>query len=101
MQALTDKIISASAARCSVCLLYWYNSTNTDAGGRLGAQFACFTGIIVQILTQKARLGAQFAGFTGTIVRILTNIHELSFLYEKGRYRQRFTVNAGLLLMPH
>jgi hypothetical protein len=50
--------------RCSVYLLYWYNSTNTDrvGGGRLCRQlcvrrahrnqFSCFTGTTVQILTE-------------------------------------------------
>ncbi len=59
--------------RYSVCLLYWYKSTNTDADSRspkkksaptppppgrrvkdLGTQFACFTGTKVQILTNGA-----------------------------------------------
>ena len=45
--------------RCSVYLLYRYNSTNTDAEGAFsvrrlpGTQFTCFTGTKVQILTQK------------------------------------------------
>jgi hypothetical protein len=43
----------------------------------LGAQFTCFTGTKVQILTQKLAeeaptLGAQFTCFTGTKVQILT-----------------------------
>jgi hypothetical protein len=40
-----------------------------------GAQFACFTGTKVQILTRREALrvaGAQFTCFTGTKVQILT-----------------------------
>jgi hypothetical protein len=48
--------------RYSVYLLYWYKSTGADAylsraSGR-GAQFSCFTGTKVQVLTLKALLGA-------------------------------------------
>jgi hypothetical protein len=70
-------------SRCSVYLLYWYQSTNTDAAvavarkqvlsllallvakykyrrsccgcAEAGAQFTCFTGTTVQILTQLVR----------------------------------------------
>ena len=54
-------------SRCSVCLLYWYKSTNTGAARRVNilgvwtavcdsavTQFTCFTGTKVQVLTQKA-----------------------------------------------
>jgi hypothetical protein len=54
-----DLVRITHMSRYSVCLLYWYTSTNTDAEGPsahhtcLGTQFTCFTGTKVQIMTQK------------------------------------------------
>ena len=54
-------ILLALGGRFSLYLLYWYESANTDAASfcwrsAAGAQFTCFTGAKVQILTQKALL---------------------------------------------
>ncbi len=64
--------------RCSVYWLYWYKSTNTDADGgarcalsaatvrrrsfSVHAQFTCFTGTKVPILTQKAVRQVRIVG---------------------------------------
>jgi hypothetical protein len=86
---------SRRSCRCSVYLLYWYKSTNTDADA--GAQFTCFTSTKVRILTQKlqgleavnGRLRAlehlrfrctYFTCFTSTKVQILTHMGGLQHL---------------------
>jgi hypothetical protein len=64
--ALCERATDGLVARYSVYFLYWYKSTNHDAGAAqqhrarcelAGAQVACFTGTKVHILTQVRRSG--------------------------------------------
>ena len=50
---------SGVPTRYSLCLIYWYTGTKTDAGGAVSTQFTCFTGTTVQKLTQKALLDSS------------------------------------------
>jgi hypothetical protein len=104
-------VLCHQRGRYSVCLLYWYKSTNTDAASTCsainaaGIQYAlsCDAGTVTSLANKLANLmpdvhvlchhaaGTQFTCFTGTKIQILT-------LHQRGGVMAKLVLKADAAL---